>query len=93
MNYVSLLEQPEIHTPSRRVHAFSTFDLTFFLHRKSQRIKLRLEPNHDIIREGAVVEYLDSTGAVTRTEPIDRAEHKVFKDEHGSRKPRDPGET
>lgn len=90
LNYLSLVEEAEIQTPSHRVHAHSTFDLTFFLHRKRQRIKLRLEPNHDIIPDGAQVQYLDKSGTVTRTEPIRRADHKVFRgkswleDEDGS---------
>lgn len=81
MNYLSLVEQPEIQTPSHRVHAHSSFDLTFFLHRKRQRIRLHLEPNHDIIPEGATVQYLGASGEVERTEPIERADHKVFKGE------------
>ena len=79
MNYLSLIEQPEIQTPSRRVHAFSHFDLIFNLHQNQQRIKLTLEPNHDILAEGAAVQYLDINGEVLRTEPIQRDAHKVFK--------------
>ncbi len=61
------------------MHAHSSFDLTFLLHAKQQRVQLRLEPNHDIIGEGALVEYLDADGRVARTEPIERAAHKVYK--------------
>ena len=51
---------------------------------------MHLEPNDDIIPDGAQVQYLDQSGTVTRTEPIIRAEHKVFRgkswleDGHGS---------
>ncbi|KAL9043074.1 MAG: hypothetical protein Q9214_003606, partial [Letrouitia sp. 1 TL-2023] len=70
---------PEIRTPSQRVHAFSKFDVTFALHQRQQQIKLVLEPNHGIITEGLVVTYLDQDGKVDRTQPIDRHEHKLFK--------------
>lgn len=79
MSYVSLIEDANIHTPSHRVHALSTFDLTFYLHRKQQRIKAQLEPNHDILPEDATVEYLDAQGEVVRVERIERLDHRVFK--------------
>ncbi|KAF2090421.1 zincin [Saccharata proteae CBS 121410] len=43
------------------------------------RIRLSLEPNHDIIADGAMVRYLGPDGEVVRTEAIDRLEHKVYK--------------
>ncbi|KAI9820074.1 MAG: hypothetical protein M1826_000960 [Phylliscum demangeonii] len=79
LGYLSLIEEPDILTPSHRVHALSHFDLTFSLHRKRQRIKLRLEPNHEIIPDGATVQYLDARGEVVRVEAIDRRDHKVFR--------------
>lgn len=79
LNYLSLVESPEIRTPSNRVHSSSTFDLTFNLHQDQQRIKLSLEPNHDILPDDAVVEYLDQEGNVARVEKIVRSDHKVFK--------------
>ncbi|KAI9718225.1 MAG: hypothetical protein M1812_004215 [Candelaria pacifica] len=79
LKYLSLIENPNIHTPSHRVNAFSTFDIVFDLHRAQQRIKLSLEPNHDIIPDGAAVQYLGADGKIARTEPIDRQAHKVFK--------------
>ena len=42
-------------------------------------MKLTLEPNHDIIAKGALVQYLGQDGNVLRTEEIDRRAHKVFK--------------
>lgn len=74
-----MVDNPEIQTASRRVHAHSAFDVEFLLHSKQQRVKLRLEPNHDIIPHGATVEYLDAEGKVARTELIERSQHKVFK--------------
>ncbi|MCJ1476544.1 hypothetical protein MMC13_005210 [Lambiella insularis] len=79
LDYLSLVENPIIETPSLRVHASSHFAVTLSLHRKKQRIKLSLEPNHDIIAEGAQVSYLDSSGTIVRTETIDRSAHKIFK--------------
>ena len=74
-----MVEDPVIHTPSHRVHALSHFDLTFNLHQSQQQVKLSLEPNHDILAQDASVDYLDSSGNVIRTEPIDRSKHRVYK--------------
>ncbi len=79
LKYLSLIENPEIRTPSHRVHAVSHFDIHFNLHQSQQRIKLSLEPNHDILAEGATVQYLNSAGEVIGTKQIVRDDHKVFK--------------
>ncbi|KAL9123407.1 MAG: hypothetical protein Q9187_000046 [Circinaria calcarea] len=79
LDYLALIENPTILTPSHRVHSSSSFDIIFNLHRRQQKIKLSLEPSHGIVAEGASVEYLDAAGSVTRTEPIDRREHRIFK--------------
>lgn len=78
MNYLSLIENPRIQTPSYRIQASSTFDLTFDLHKTSQRLKLSLEPNHDILGHDTHIDYLDVQGSVRHSERINREEHKVF---------------
>src|SRR2546423_2694559 len=79
LKYLSLLDNPRINTPRHRVNAYSSFDLTFELHKNAQPIRLSLEPNHDILAaEGAYVEYLDKDGNVSHTERIEREAHKVF---------------
>lgn len=72
------VEDPIIHSPSHRVHALSSFDLTFYLHNRKQRLKLTVSPNHDVIAEGATIQYLAPDGTVRNTEEIDRLEHRVF---------------
>lgn len=62
-----------------RVHAFSSFELTFALSDKPERIRLSLEPNHDIVADGATITLLAEDGSVLRSEPINRLEHRVFK--------------
>ncbi|KAK2789809.1 hypothetical protein FQN52_005935 [Onygenales sp. PD_12] len=79
IDYLSLVENPVIHTPSHRVHAHSHFDITFDLHRRKQRLKLSLEPNDDILTDGAQVAFVDYAGNVQRTESINRRSHRVFK--------------
>ena len=79
MNYITLIENPLIQTPSHRVHASSHFDLHFDVHQRQQRIKLTLEPNHDILPEGASITYLNADGEAYQTENIQRHQHKVFK--------------
>jgi len=76
---LAVVEQPSIHTANHRVSALSHFDLCFHLYNGHERIKLSLEPNHDIIPEGATVTYLKPDGTVARTEPIQRMDHKFFK--------------
>lgn len=78
LSYISTVDEPAINTPSHRVHSLSSFDLTFHLHNKKQRLKLKVSPNHDVIGEGATVQYLAADGTVRSTEAIDRSEHRVF---------------
>ena len=79
MTYITLVDNPVIHTPSHRVHALSTFDLAFGLHQNAQRIKLTLEPNHDLIADNAQVTFLDEDGNIESVETIRREDHRVFK--------------
>lgn len=76
---VGQIHDPVLQTPSNRVHAYSSFQLTFALSDRSSRIRLSLEPNHDVVADGAVVTYLDTDGSIQRTEPIERLDHRVFK--------------
>ncbi|KAK5944531.1 hypothetical protein PMZ80_003813 [Knufia obscura] len=78
LNYLSLVEDPQIHTHNQRVNAYSHFELTFDLHKRSQHIRLRLEPNHDIIGQDSHVNYLDQDGNIERAEKIVREDHKVY---------------
>lgn len=71
------VRNPTIQTKNYRIHALSHFDLTFASFDK--RIRLSLEPNHDVIAPGATVQYLGPDGEVAREETIDRLDHKVFK--------------
>ena len=79
LRYLSLVENATIQTPSHRVYAHSSFDLHFNLHQGKQLVKLTLEPNHDILPEGASVQYLGRDGEVVRTESINRHAHKIFR--------------
>ncbi|KAG8531087.1 uncharacterized protein KY384_004444 [Bacidia gigantensis] len=79
LNYLSIVENATIQTPSHRVHSYSTFDLHFGLRSNNQRLRLTLEPNQDIIADGASVKYLSPEGELVRSEPIDRHAHRIFK--------------
>ncbi|KAL8397585.1 hypothetical protein RB594_004338 [Gaeumannomyces avenae] len=61
-----------------RVHAFSSFDLSFVLHDSGRKVKLALAPNHDILSRDAVVQYIGHDGVVRSVEPIDRMDHKIY---------------
>lgn len=78
LNYLTLIESPRIQTPSGRVHAYSSFDLTFDLHRHTQHIRLSLEPNHDILAEDAHVQVMDKDGNLKYAEKINRMDHRVY---------------
>ncbi|KAJ1299918.1 hypothetical protein OPQ81_005359 [Rhizoctonia solani] len=73
------IDNPVLLTTSNRVHALSSFQLTFTLSNASPSIRLSLEPNHDVIADGATVTYLAEDGSVQRAEPVDRLQHRVFK--------------
>ncbi|RAL66075.1 hypothetical protein DID88_005735 [Monilinia fructigena] len=79
LTYISYVDSAEIRTPSHRVHALSSFDVVFGLHGGKQRVKLSLKPNHDVIADGATIQYLSSDGTLRTKETIDRSAHRVFK--------------
>ncbi|EMC95333.1 hypothetical protein BAUCODRAFT_35317 [Baudoinia panamericana UAMH 10762] len=84
---VLTVQNATIHTYNHRVTALSEFDLTFNL-RDDLYIKLRLEPNHDILADDATITYLSPDGTVARTEGVNRLEHKVFKGTAWIQRPR-----
>ncbi|KAK3946353.1 Metallo-peptidase family M12-domain-containing protein [Diplogelasinospora grovesii] len=79
LSYITRIDDAVIQTPSHRVNAHSSFELTFLLHDRRQKIRLQLEPNHDILSEDASVQYVGADGVVHTIEPIDRSEHRIFK--------------
>lgn len=74
---IGLAKNPSILTQNHRVTAVSTFEVAFDF--SGRRIRLSLEPNHDIFVEGAKVQYLGADGSIASEEPLDRLQHKVFK--------------
>ncbi|KAG8164156.1 hypothetical protein KVR01_006074 [Diaporthe batatas] len=79
LHTLTRLESPVIVAPSHRIHAHSHFQATFSLPDSQQNVRLSLEPNHDVVAEGATVTYLGADGKVQRTEPIERLDHRVYK--------------
>ncbi|KAJ5640419.1 hypothetical protein N7528_000044 [Penicillium herquei] len=76
---VTSIDSAIIRTPSHSIDHLSHFDLTFNLHGDGTRIKLELEPNHDILADDAYIQYIDADGSLVEGEPIHRHEHKVFR--------------
>ncbi|KAG9249025.1 ADAM family of metalloprotease-like protein ADM-B [Calycina marina] len=68
-----------IKTPSNRVHASSSFEMTFDLHGDDQHVRLTLTPNHDVLAEGATLSVLGQDGSIESSETIDRSQYRVFK--------------
>lgn len=87
---VGQIQRPTLLTPSNRVHAFSSYDLTFTLSDSRTSVRLSLEPNHDVLADGATVTYLADDGSVRSSEPINRLEHRIFR---GSAFVQYPGDT
>lgn len=87
---VGHIDRPTLLTPSNRVHAFSSYDLTFALSDTGTSVRLSLEPNHDVLPDGATVTYLADDGTIQRTEPINRLDHRIFR---GSAFVQYPGDT
>ncbi|KAJ6006988.1 hypothetical protein N7522_005339 [Penicillium canescens] len=79
IRHVTPVDNAIIRTPSHKIDHLSSFDVTFNLHQDGKRIKLELEPNHDILADDAYVQYLGIDGTVRHGQPIQRHEHKVFK--------------
>ena len=79
LQFLGAIEDSQIHTQRHRVHAQSHFDLSLNLYHGLRRIKLTLEPNHDIIPEGATITYLGPNGEIKSQEPIIRDDHKVYR--------------
>lgn len=78
LSALSTVQNATIHTYNHRVTALSNFDLTFNL-RNDLEVKLRLEPNHDILGEDTTVTFLAEDGSVARREKVDRLQHKVYR--------------
>ncbi|KAL5113251.1 hypothetical protein ACEQ8H_008878 [Pleosporales sp. CAS-2024a] len=74
---IDIAKNADILTRNHRVTAVSSFDVAFDV--AAQRIRLSLEPNHDLFVDGATVSYLAADGSIARQEPIDRLQHKVYK--------------
>jgi len=78
LSALSEVNNATIHTGNHRVHAYSQFDLSFNI-RDELHVKFSLEPNHNILGEGAVITHLAPDGSVRHVEEVDRRNHKVFK--------------
>lgn len=79
LRHVSRVEDAVLHT--HRVHAHSTFELSFFLRDHNdnrRRIRLSLEPNNDIIPRGATISTIEEDGTITH-EPLNRLDYRIFK--------------
>ncbi|KAI3327770.1 Metallo-peptidase family M12-domain-containing protein [Xylariaceae sp. AK1471] len=79
LNYITIVDRPTLHTPSNRVHAHTSFDLTFLLHDQKDKIRIELEPNYDIISDEATIQHLRPDGTISYEEKIDRRDHRVYK--------------
>jgi hypothetical protein len=73
---ISTIQDASINTPSHRVNALQSFELSVTAFKR--RFRLKLQPNHNVLAQGATVSYLGPDGEIARTEVIDRMAHKVF---------------
>ncbi|KAI1110031.1 zinc metalloprotease mde10 [Nemania sp. NC0429] len=79
LSYITRVDRPTLHTPSNRVNAWSSFDISFLLHDERDRVRIQLEPNHDVLSDDATVRYIGPDGTLGHEELIDRADHRIYK--------------
>ncbi|KAI2642272.1 zinc metalloprotease mde10 [Xylaria nigripes] len=79
LNYITRVDKPTLHTPSNRVHAHTSFDVSFLLHDGKDEVRIELEPNHDVLSDEATIQYLQPDGTISHEESIDRREHRIYK--------------
>ncbi|KAK5632526.1 hypothetical protein RRF57_008240 [Xylaria bambusicola] len=79
LNYISVVDRPTLHTPSNRVHAHSSFAISFLLHNEQDKIRIELEPNHDVLSDEAMIHYLGPDGTITHEEKIERKDHRIYR--------------
>ncbi|KAG6016361.1 hypothetical protein E4U41_004461, partial [Claviceps citrina] len=79
VRYISMVEDAVIQSPSHRVHAFSSFDLVFSLHDGAQRVRLALEPNHDVLDQDFAITHLHEDGSVREVVQVARSEDRVYR--------------
>ncbi|KAG5912902.1 hypothetical protein E4U42_001729, partial [Claviceps africana] len=79
VRYITLVQDAVIQSPSHRVHAFSSFDLVFSLHDGAQRVRLALEPNHDLLHQDFAITHLDEDGSVREVISVPRSEDRVYR--------------
>ncbi|KAI1432367.1 zinc metalloprotease mde10 [Xylaria sp. CBS 124048] len=79
LNYITRVDNPILHTPSNRVHAHTSFDVSFLLHEEQEKVRISLEPNHDVLSEDATIQHLRPDGTISHDEKIDRREHRIYK--------------
>jgi hypothetical protein len=81
LSSIARIDDAVIQTPSHRVHSHSSFDVSFVISTTQQKVRLSLEPNHDLFGEDATIQILGADGSVRHVKPIDRRGHRVFKGE------------
>jgi hypothetical protein len=81
LSSIARVEDAVIQTPSHRVHAHSSFDVSFVISTTQQKVRLSLEPNHDLIGGDATIHYLAPDGSIRRSKPIERQDHRLFRGE------------
>lgn len=78
---IARVEDAVLHAPSHRVHALSNFQISLTLHQEDSGrrlpVRLRLQPNHNILADDAVIHHVNADGSIA-IEKINRLDHRVF---------------
>ncbi|CAK7271126.1 hypothetical protein SEPCBS57363_004458 [Sporothrix epigloea] len=79
---VARVQDAILHSPSHRVHAFSSFQISLTLRQEDDDrqlpVRLRLTPNHNILAENAAIHHINADGSLGAVENINRIDHRVF---------------
>lgn len=73
---ITTISDVKIHTPSHKAHAHTSFDLSFLL--DGSTVRLKLEPNNDVLAEGASVNHVGPNGE-SKIEIIERSDYRIYK--------------
>ena len=79
ISHITIVDEPVIKTLSHRLHAYSSFDLVFSIHDGQQKIRLALEPNHDVLDEDFAITHLNEDGSVREVVAVPRTDDKVYR--------------
>lgn len=76
---IGRIQNAVIQTSTHQINSLSHFNLDFDLPDVDRRIRLSLEPNHDVVATDTHINYMGPDGLVAESELVQKHHHKVYK--------------